>query len=69
MSPQAACDFVWKCLKKKGCDPLTVAAKLTDRAFSLGSEDNITAVIVFFNDHDLSFGGKRKKNLNPTQQS
>lgn len=61
MTPQAACDFVWKCLKKKGCDPLTVAAKLTDRAFSLGSEDNITAVVVYFNEHDLSARLKRKK--------
>jgi len=50
---QTACDFVWKNLRK-GADPFTIAKLLTDKAFALGSEDNITALIIYFNKHDLS---------------
>jgi serine/threonine protein phosphatase PrpC len=57
MTNQQACDFVVKEIKKRRAhEPLEdVCQKLADKAFSLGSEDNVTVVIVFFANHQLPF--------------
>jgi serine/threonine protein phosphatase PrpC len=60
MSPQQACDYVWKCLKRPECHPLDMARLLIERAFELGGEDNITVLITYFNTNDLSHQGKRR---------
>jgi hypothetical protein len=47
--------FVWKCLHKRGMEPLAVAAQLTeDAAKHLKSQDNITALVIYFNAHSWS---------------
>jgi serine/threonine protein phosphatase PrpC len=51
MSNQDACDFVLKEVKKNKMDPEKMAEKMVNRAFQLGSEDNITVAVVFFTHH------------------
>jgi len=55
MTNQQACDFVLKELKKKkrGESMAEIGQKLAEHAYSLGSEDNITALVVFFVNHEL----------------
>lgn len=50
LTNQQAVEFVLKELKKrKALDSLAdISQKLADHAYSLGSEDNITALIMFF---------------------
>ncbi len=49
LTNQQACDFVIKELKKKKKEENreNIAQKLADHAYALGSEDNITALIVY----------------------
>lgn len=57
LTNQQAVEFVLKELKKKkATEPVKdIAQKLADHAYSLGSEDNITALIMFFPNNRLPF--------------
>jgi serine/threonine protein phosphatase PrpC len=54
LTNQQAVDFVLKELKRRKSSESVadIAQKLADHAYSLGSEDNITALIVFFVNND-----------------
>jgi len=51
MSDQEAINYVLQEMKKLTFDPLTIGQKLADKAFVLGSGDNITICITFFTHH------------------
>jgi len=57
LTNQQAVEFVLREMRKKKRDESLhdIAQKLADHAYSLGSEDNITALITFFVNHDLPF--------------
>lgn len=48
MTSQDVCDYIKKETKKKSCEVEKIAEHLANRAYQLGSEDNITVLIAFF---------------------
>lgn len=48
MTSEDVCEYIRKETRKKGCNVERLAERLANRAYQLGSEDNITVLIAFF---------------------